>query len=601
MQDSNDQQDNVQQENLPGFDEEFAAEKKDGDESVRPPRRRQSRKKAQPDDSQSGSGDNGSNQADRMMESLHKMMEAMGFDVIAASAPPFSFQADGKKKKASGSPAQDDDKDGSDEANARPDISTLTPEEVLADFTYRPREIRDYLDRYVISQDEAKKALATAVCDHYNYVRRCLKNPELAERDYSKHNVVMLGPTGVGKTYLMRCISRLIGVPFIKADATKFSETGYVGYDVEDIIRDLVKTAGGNVELAQYGIVYIDEIDKIASRGGDGMKDVSGRGVQVNLLKLMENTDVRLIGQNDMLGQMQAMMSLQSGGKIPPSTISTKFILFIVSGAFDRLPEIIRRRLGSGSIGFESTSDAVTGSNDEIRRLVQTSDLVTFGFEPEFAGRLPVRVTLEDLTVDDLEQILQKAEHGIIEQYIDCFRGYGIELTIAPGVLHEIALRASTEKTGARGLMTILERLFRDFKFELPGTSVTSLELNKRMLEDPQGYLQELLAACRDDLRKNARPEISAFAEQFSKRTGLLLEFTDDAVEFIVSSSTENRKTIRGYLEERLKDFQHGLPLVSRNTGKTSFTLTGECLKEPDTFLSKLIRDSFQTAPDAKS
>ena len=157
-----------------------------------------------------------------------------------------------------------------------------------------PRRLRDYLDRFVIKQEQAKRVLSVAVCDHYNHVRRCLDDEKLAKSEYVKPNVLLLGPTGVGKTFLMRNVAKLIGVPFVKADATKFSETGYVGYDVEDIVRDLVKSADGDVELAEFGIVYVDEIDKIASESTRNGKDVSGRGVQINLLKLMEETEVNL-------------------------------------------------------------------------------------------------------------------------------------------------------------------------------------------------------------------------------------------------------------------------------------------------------------------
>ena len=183
--------------------------------------------------------------------------------------------------------------------------------EKIKSFNLKPREIRDELDRFVIKQGEAKKVLSVAVCDHYNHVRRAVSGDDKLGDEYAKQNILVLGPTGVGKTYLLKCIARIIGVPFVKADATKFSETGYVGRDVEDMVRDLVKSSDGNVELAEFGIIYIDEIDKLSS-SGQGSKDVSGKGVQINLLKLMEEAEVALKSQMDMMGQMESMMDMMN-------------------------------------------------------------------------------------------------------------------------------------------------------------------------------------------------------------------------------------------------------------------------------------------------
>src|SRR4051794_28290239 len=231
-----------------------------------------------------------------------------------------------------------------------PEIVEAKPTGEEFDFAHKPREVKDYLDRYVIKQDEAKKVLSVALCDHYHHVRLALQGKESS--NYAKQNVILVGPTGVGKTFLIRSAADLIGVPFVKADATKFSETGYVGGDVEDMVRDLLRLGDGDVARAQYGIIYIDEVDKIAAANNVTGRDVNGRGVRNKLLKLMEETEVPARSPNDIAGQIQAMMDLTQRGRKAPSTINTKHILFIVSGAFGGLEKIIHQRLRAATIGF---------------------------------------------------------------------------------------------------------------------------------------------------------------------------------------------------------------------------------------------------------
>src|SRR6267143_2421570 len=271
------------------------------------------------------------------------------------------------------------------------------------EFNLLPRDIKAHLDRFVIKQEEAKKVLAIAVCDHYNhanYLRRLEEeDPDRAQEiEYMKQNVILVGPTGVGKTYLIKHIADLIKVPFVKADATKFSETGYVGGDVEDLVRELVHKADGDHDLAQYGIIYVDEIDKLATSGRMIGRDVSGRGVQTTLLKLMEETEVPLRNPMDIQSQIQSALEFQKKGKSRKEVINTRHILFICSGAFDRLREQVDRRLRAASIGF--AAEPAPREPGQIFRAAETQDFIEFGLEPEFVGRLP-GVICDELDAND--------------------------------------------------------------------------------------------------------------------------------------------------------------------------------------------------------
>jgi endopeptidase Clp ATP-binding regulatory subunit ClpX len=468
----------------------------------------------------------------------------------------------------------------------------------VREFNLKPRDIRDYLNRFVIKQMDAKKVLSTAICDHYNHVRLCIDKPDLLEKEYQKQNIILMGPTGVGKTYLLRCIAKLIGVPFVKADATKFSETGYVGYDVEDLVRDLVKIADGNIDLAQYGIIYIDEIDKIAAAPSIQGRDVSGRGVQINLLKLMEDTEVNLFSPTDMMAQMQAMMEMTRGGKPGAKTINTRHVLFIVSGAFDQLGESVKKRQCASSIGFNSVPDLEEKEPGEFLHLVETSDLIAYGFEPEFVGRLPVRVACEPLDGSDLAEILRSSEGNILEQYRLDFKGYGIDFKITPEAIEEVAKKAHYEKTGARGLMTVLERVFREYKFELPSTAVKSFEVTTETIADSKSALGSLLKEHQHSQKEVYLREIEDFSRRFCREHSLELKFDDASKDALIDATVDSGKTIRTICGEKFRDFQHGLKIVSRNTGEDVFTITREIVENPDKELSRMVVESFRQAEE---
>ncbi|HRI15293.1 MAG TPA: AAA family ATPase, partial [Verrucomicrobiota bacterium] len=290
-----------------------------------------------------------------------------------------------------------------------------------------------------------------------------------------------------------RSAADLIGVPFVKADATKFSETGYVGGDVDDLVRDLYRRAGNDLKKAEHGIIYLDEVDKLATREPGAGRDVSGRGVQTNLLKLMEDAEVPLVSPNDMTGQLQAAMSAMRGGVPPKETLNTRHVLFIVSGAFSGMDTLIRRRLLATAGVSTRKPKLEQQSVDQVIAQATTADLIAYGLEPEFVGRLPVRVACHGLDEDDLFDVLRKSESSLIHQYERAFAAYGIEVRFRDDGLRRLATRAATEGTGARGLMTVCERVFRDFKFKLPSSRVKSFSVTAALVDDPAGELRRVL------------------------------------------------------------------------------------------------------------
>ncbi len=459
-------------------------------------------------------------------------------------------------------------------------------------FDYRPSQIKEYLDRFVIQQDEAKKVLSTAICDHYHHIQNCSDPDEW--REYKKQNIIIIGPTGVGKTYLIQNIARLIGVPFCKADATRYSETGYVGGDVEDLVRELVQQANDDVRLAEYGIVYLDEIDKIAGPTGVIGRDVSGHGVQRGLLKLMEETEVPLRSPTDIASQMQSLMEIQSGRKPEKKTINTKHILFIVSGAFNGLTEIVGKRLGSRKIGFMGGEQEADRKEELLLQQVRSTDFVEYGFESEFIGRLPVVTHCRRLSVDDLFQILKRSEGSLLKQYKKDFLAYGIDIYFKDGAMRALAALAEQEETGARGLMTVCERVFRDFKYQLPDHEITELVADRKLVEDPKASLKELLAT--PDLHHEAilQFQLKRFEAEFYKRYGVEISFTPEAVALISERVRGPNADVLQYCRDLFREYEHGMKLLARGQASKPLSVGPQVIEDPAGSLEKWIRETYK-------
>ena len=529
-------------------------------------------------------------------------------------------------------------------------------------FDLKPEELEAFLNDYIIRQDEAKEILATKICTHFNRIKftELTKGRNRYEGvGYIKNNILMIGPTGVGKTYLIKLIAKKIGVPFVKGDATKFSETGYVGGDVEDLVRDLVYEANGDIDLAQYGIIYVDEIDKIASANNIIGPDVSRTGVQRALLKPMEETEVDLKVPHDPISQLEAIEHYRKTGKREKRTINTKHILFIMSGAFNGLEEMVKKRLNREGIGF----GAEIRSKDEraeYLKQVKAEDLIAYGFESEFIGRLPVTAVFEKLEVEDLFAILKNPNNPIILGKKKDFKSYGIDIQFEEEALYGLAVKAFEEKTGARGLVSAVEKVLLKFEKRLPSTQIRQFVVTRDVVENPerelgcllenpsnpetQAKLEKLLSrekmALKESIMKreaefrkrygivllesrialiadrmiekgydvntvieevvDIQRMVEDFERDFYRKHGISLRFSNEAIDRVTEIGLEEDGKGIGICSRLSKDYEHGFKLIRDRIGKREFILTREAIDNPEAYLNQVIREIFSQQTDVR-
>ncbi len=519
-------------------------------------------------------------------------------------------------------------------------------------FDLRPEELEEYLNRFVVRQEEAKAILATKVCTHFNRIRYLKESGhDSLPVGNIKNNIILMGPTGVGKTFIVKLIADRLGVPFVKGDATKFSETGYVGGDVEDLVRDLVREADGDVKRAECGIIYIDEIDKIAATRNLHGPDVSRAGVQRALLKPLEETEVELKTPHDPISQLEAIERYRKTGKRDRRTINTKNILFIVSGAFSGLKDIIRKRLTRQSIGF----GAEIKKDDEIDWLahVKPQDLIEYGFESEFIGRMPVIALLHELSEDDLYDILRNPNSNVIISKKHDFRAYGIDLKFEPDALRLLAHKAYEEKTGARALVSVVEKALLPYEKRLPSLDVSFLVVTRDMVEDPEGELekflenpfnprllrsyealvahekeqiaaglkhhelpqwaedgveltekrQELIAhlCLKQDLSVERAADkvlfwirqIRSYEVSFFNRCGVRIEFNDSAIDRLLEGCQYDSGSLYSQCERLSNILEYGLTMVRERSGQDVFYISSEAVENPELYINRLIRQSY--------